>query len=191
VSARVASLQLLTRYVLGVLDSDLLAAPHLADAVVRHVVELIVLSMRPTCAEVTPGGQQSIRAARLTALKADIDRHLTSNTLNIATRVTRHGITPRYLHMPFEGEGQTYSQFVLVRTGAETRCGRRDSHTPVTPSAISRRMPIWPLCRAVSSIKWTRIHRNVTRSPVLIDRSDMVSNSSVATRSRYRTHWAS
>jgi hypothetical protein len=29
---------------------------------------------------------------------------------------------------------------------------------PVSPSTDSRRRSAWPLCRAYSSIRWTRIH---------------------------------
>lgn len=39
--------------------------------------------------------------------------NLASAELSVAIVASRHGITPRYLHMLFEGEGSTFSQFVL------------------------------------------------------------------------------
>src|SRR5699024_3343650 len=43
----------------------------------------------------------------------------------------------------------------------ETQC--RSFYSPTTPSASSRRTSRWPLCRAVSSIMWTRTQRRVVR----------------------------
>ena len=54
-----------------------------------------------------------MRTARLTAIKADIGRHLTDGSLSVAALAARHGITPRYLHKLFEDDAMTYSQYVL------------------------------------------------------------------------------
>jgi AraC-like DNA-binding protein len=60
-----------------------------------------------------PARDPGVRAARLTAIKADIGRHLTDSSLGVAALAARHGITPRYLHKLFEDEAMTYSQYVL------------------------------------------------------------------------------
>jgi AraC-like DNA-binding protein len=56
-----------------------------------------------------------VRAARLAAVKADIEKHLTDASLTVATIAARHGISARYLHKLFEDEEMTYSQFLLDR----------------------------------------------------------------------------
>jgi len=81
---------------------------------------------------------------------------------------------------------------------ATTRCltglqaaVRLSSYLPRAPSASSRRMSRWPLCRAVSSVRWNKIQRSVTgsarqpRAPW-----DGASRSRDATRSRCRSQTA-
>ena len=46
-------------------------------------------------------------------LKADVAANLGSRDLSVITVAKRQGITPRYLHMLFEAEGTSFSQFVL------------------------------------------------------------------------------
>jgi AraC-like DNA-binding protein len=54
-----------------------------------------------------------VRAARLRAIKTDIVAHLGRGDLSADALAARHGITPRYLRMPFENEGTSFSEFVL------------------------------------------------------------------------------
>jgi AraC-like DNA-binding protein len=114
VPARTAALQLLTGYLRGALSSTALSPGPLADTVVSHITELIELSLDPAWAA-TPGGVPGVRAARLAAIKADIERHLTDGPLTVAALAARHGISARYLHKLFEDEEMTYSTFVLNR----------------------------------------------------------------------------
>ena len=51
----------------------------------------------------------------MTAIKADIDRHLLDGPLSLPGLAARHGISTRYLHRLFEGEGTTCARFVLDR----------------------------------------------------------------------------
>ena len=76
--------------------------------------------------------------------------------------------------------GQTAARSHRDRAGDQAA-----NQLPVTPSAISRRMSRCPLCRAVSSTRWFRIHRSVSGS-VRHDREprDSVSRSSPAASSR-------
>jgi AraC-like DNA-binding protein len=50
----------------------------------------------------------------LKAVKADIAANLTSHDLSVAAVARRQRVTPRYIHMLFDGEGTTFSQFVLA-----------------------------------------------------------------------------
>ena len=54
-----------------------------------------------------------MRAARLQAIKSDIAANLEDDALALPAVAARHGVTPRYVHRLFEGEGVTYTQFVL------------------------------------------------------------------------------
>jgi AraC-like DNA-binding protein len=56
---------------------------------------------------------RGIRAARLRAVKADILSHLGSSNLTVQAVALRQRVTPRYVHMLFEAEGVTFSEFVL------------------------------------------------------------------------------
>ncbi len=115
VPAETPTLQLLTSYLQGALCCSALSSAPLADAVVSHVADLITLSLDPVCSATPPAGVPSVRAARLAAVKADIQTHLTDGSLTAATLAARHRISARYLHKLFEDEEMTYSQFVLDR----------------------------------------------------------------------------
>jgi len=115
VPAGTAALQLLTSYLQGALTGSALSSAALADAVASHVAELITLSLDPIYAATPPASIRSVRAARLTAVKADIEMHLTDGSLTVAAVATRHRISARYLHKLFEDEEMTYSQFLLDR----------------------------------------------------------------------------
>jgi AraC-like DNA-binding protein len=112
VPGRTEAIGLLTRYLRSLVGSPAPSSPQLADAVVTHLTELIALSLGsgPLLAH-----DQSVRAARMQAIKADIERHLTDSRLSAGAVAARHGITTRYLHKLFEQERQTYSRFVLDR----------------------------------------------------------------------------
>jgi AraC-like DNA-binding protein len=113
VPAGTAALQLLTRYLGSVLAGPPPPAGQLTDAVVAHLTELIELSLLAPGSGALPARNPGVRAARLAAIKADIGRHLTDSSLSVAALAARHGITPRYLHMLFEDDAMTYSQYVL------------------------------------------------------------------------------
>jgi len=115
VPAGTAALQLLASYLHGALSGSALSSALLADAVVSHVAELITLSLDPVYSAAPPASVRSVRAARLAAVKADVERHLADGSLTVATLAARHGISARYLHKLFEDEEMTYSRFVLDR----------------------------------------------------------------------------
>jgi len=56
---------------------------------------------------------RGMRAARLSAIKADIAGHLAGRELTVAAVAGRQGVTPRYVQRLFGQEGTTFSQFVL------------------------------------------------------------------------------
>ncbi|WP_146126974.1 helix-turn-helix transcriptional regulator [Labrys okinawensis] len=62
-----------------------------------------------------PHTVQDRAATRLNAIKSDIEAHLDDQGLNASQIALRHGISTRYLQKLFEGEGETFSEFVLQR----------------------------------------------------------------------------
>jgi AraC-like DNA-binding protein len=111
--ASTPALRLLTSYLRGLLREPAPTA-ELADAVVDHITALTALALGadPVTTQAT---RPAVRAARLAAITADIDRHLTDPALSPTTVAERHGISRRHLHRLFELEGRTYSQHVLDR----------------------------------------------------------------------------
>jgi AraC-like DNA-binding protein len=82
----------------------------LAEAHVRDILAMAIGATRDA-AEVAKG--RGLRAARLRAIEADIERNLASGNVRPAVLAVRHGVTPRYLHKLFEAEGTTLSRYVL------------------------------------------------------------------------------
>jgi AraC-like DNA-binding protein len=107
------ALELLARYLRSLLGAPVPSSPLLADAVVAHITELIALSLRDERA--VPPAAPGVRAARMAAIRADIDQHLTDPALGVAAIARRQGISARYVHRLFADEAQTYSAFVLDR----------------------------------------------------------------------------
>jgi len=138
VPAGTAALHLLTSYLHGALSGSALSSAPLADTVVSHLAELITLSLDPVYAAAPPASIRSVRAARLAAVKADIESHLTDGSLTVAAVAARHHISARYLHKIFEDEEMTYSRFVLdLRLALAYRTLRQPRSATRTISSIA------------------------------------------------------
>ena len=107
------ALRLLVSYAGVVEDTNALAMPELRGLLVAHFHDLVSMSIGATrdAAEIARG--RGVRAARLRAIKAYILENLSRGDLSIDAVATRHGISARYVRMLFDGEGATYSDFVL------------------------------------------------------------------------------
>src|SRR5262245_13375460 len=86
-------------------DADPLIASHL-----HNLIALSLGAARDVAAEAREGG---MRAARLQAIKDDITARLTEVSLSVSSLAARHGVSSRYVHRLFEGEGVSYTQFIL------------------------------------------------------------------------------
>jgi AraC-like DNA-binding protein len=86
------------------------------------------------------GQGRGTRAARLCAIKSDILEHLGDSDLKATTVALRQRVTPRYVHMLFEGEGTTFSAFVLERRLDRVRrmlAGRQWANSSITAIAFA------------------------------------------------------
>ncbi len=107
------ALWLLKKY-LGVLrEEPATMTPEVRHAAATHIHDLIALALGATRDGAEIAKNRGVRAARLKALKADILENLGSQDLSVGAVALRQRITPRYVHLLFEGEGVTFSEFVL------------------------------------------------------------------------------
>lgn len=106
------ALRLLQDYV-AVLDQHQMRSPELRRLAVTHVHDLMALALGASrdAAEIASG--RGLRAARLHAIKTDIRASLGEQDLNLGAVAARHGVSLRYVQALFEGDGSTFSQFVV------------------------------------------------------------------------------
>ena len=91
-----------------------LSDPHVIERSVTYVYDLMALALGATSEAAAVAYGRGMRAARLNAVKADIAANVTSRDLSVGSVALRQRVTPRYIHMLFEGEGATFSQCVLA-----------------------------------------------------------------------------
>ena len=91
-----------------------LSDPQVIERSVTYVYDLMALALGATPEAAAIANGRGMRAARLNAVKADIAANLTAHDLSVAAVALRQRVTPRYIHMLFDGEGTTFSQFVLA-----------------------------------------------------------------------------
>jgi AraC-like DNA-binding protein len=112
---------MLLRYVDVLLDSAGLERPETLNLAVAHVHEIVSLVLLAASGGTDTDRSRRPGAARLRAIKADIVENACSRDLTIVALAARHGVTPRYVRKLFEGEGATFSEFVLQQRLARAR----------------------------------------------------------------------
>jgi AraC-like DNA-binding protein len=107
------ALRLLSAYVTEIARHGLLAVPDLHETVVRHVYELVALTLNAAVDGQTVEAAGGVRAARLQAVQRDVLARLEDPKLTVSSIAVRHRVTPRYIHKLFERSGSTFSEFVI------------------------------------------------------------------------------
>ena len=107
------ALRLLKGYANSLNDEAALATPDLRRAVAMHMHDLAALAIGANGDAIELAGRRGLRAARLAAVKADILSQLGSPHLSAGVVAARQRVTPRYVRMLFEGEGSSFTEFVL------------------------------------------------------------------------------
>jgi AraC-like DNA-binding protein len=102
-------LEHLIRNLRSLRDVSEIHSPEVRHLVVAHVYDLIGMALGANRVDV-----YGLRAARLNAVKADILENLCSRDLTVRAVASRQHVSPRYIHMLFATEGQTFSEFVLA-----------------------------------------------------------------------------
>ena len=107
------AISLLVAYMDSLKDRLTKMPPELRNLAVSHIHDLIAMSFRPSIAgsAALSGG---VRAARLQAIKTDIIKNIGNHRdLTLANVAKRQRVTPRYIHMIFELQGISFSEYVL------------------------------------------------------------------------------
>jgi AraC-like DNA-binding protein len=109
------ALRLLVAY-LGLLEeNDALAAPDVERQVASHIHDLMALAIGATREAAEFAKSRGARAARLRAIKEDIANALDQPGLSVATIAAQHRLKPRWVQRLFEGEGTTFTEYVLAQ----------------------------------------------------------------------------
>jgi AraC-like DNA-binding protein len=113
IPAGTPALRLLTGYLRLAEDRQAIACSDAQHLFVQHVYDLMAAASGATrdAAEVAEG--RGLRAARLHAIKQDIGKNLDQLDLSVATIADRHRCTSRFVQRLFEGEGTTFTEYVL------------------------------------------------------------------------------
>jgi AraC-like DNA-binding protein len=111
----VPALRLMRSYLTLAWDTQALAGPDLKRSLVTHVYDLVALMMGATCDAAAVAQQRGMQAARLHAIKQDIDRQLETQNLSVAALAQHHRCTARSIQRMFEAEGTTFTEYVLAQ----------------------------------------------------------------------------
>jgi AraC-like DNA-binding protein len=111
--AGIEAVRLLAAY-LDMLDSrESISTVEAQRVVVNHIHDLAALAIGASREGGELAAAGGVRAARLAAIKKDALYNLANPNLSIAMVAGRQGVTPRYVHMLFEADGITFSEFVI------------------------------------------------------------------------------
>lgn len=113
VPAGTEAIKLLVTYARAIAKEQTPQTPELQRLVVTHFQDLIALAVGATRDAQAIAKARGVRAARLREIMADISANLTDCGLSVAAVAQRQRVTTRYIHKLFEGEGLTFSTFVL------------------------------------------------------------------------------
>jgi AraC-like DNA-binding protein len=109
------NLRMLAGYVGFLEQVDSLAVPELQLSAVKHIHDLLALTLgasRDGAAIARLGGG---RAARLREIKTDIEQTIGREEISVGVLAARHRLPVRYVQRLFEAEGVTFTEFVLGR----------------------------------------------------------------------------
>jgi len=105
----------LLNYAGALIDDPAVASPQVRQLVVAQLCDLIAVTLGATTDAAAVAEGRGLRAARLRAVKNDIEAHLTDSELAPAAVARRQNISDSYIRKLFESEGTSFSEFVLTR----------------------------------------------------------------------------
>jgi AraC-like DNA-binding protein len=109
------ALNLLAHYAGALIDDPAIAVPEVRRLAVTHLCDLVAVTLGATRDAAAVAEGRGLRAARLRAIKSDIEGHLIDADLSPVAVARRQRISDSYIRKLFEGEGTSFSEFVLAR----------------------------------------------------------------------------
>jgi AraC-like DNA-binding protein len=108
-------LRLLQGYADAIFDDPALALPDIRLLVVTQLCDLVAVTLGARRDAIAVAEGRGVRAARLCAIKADIEAHLTHASLSQGAVAKRQQLSDSYIRKLFGGEGTSFSEYVLTR----------------------------------------------------------------------------
>jgi AraC-like DNA-binding protein len=106
------ALRLLAGYVYLLRREPSFSDRKLIAHVITHIHDLMALALGATRDGTELALGRGVRAARLKAIQAYICENLATQGLSVQSVAAQYGLSLRYIHMLFEGDGTTFSTFV-------------------------------------------------------------------------------
>lgn len=106
------ALRLLADYAGWLLNSGGPIDQQLLNLSIRHVQDLLALTIGPTSDFAETARTRGLRAARLKLAKSYIVAHSHRRDISISTLAASLNVTPRYVQRLFEADGTTFSDFL-------------------------------------------------------------------------------
>jgi AraC-like DNA-binding protein len=113
IPGNVVGLKLLVDYAEALVKENAFAKPALRQLGVSHLHDLLALVLDPTEETSVVAEQRGARAARLRQAKLFIVNNYGRQDLSVAAVARQLGVTTRYLQRIFEGDGKTFSSFLV------------------------------------------------------------------------------
>jgi AraC-like DNA-binding protein len=96
-------------------DDPALSAPDVRQLLVTQLCDLVAVTIGATRDAAAVAEGRGIRAARLRAIKTDIEANLALGDVSAASVARRQNVSDSYIRKLFEGEQTSLSEFVLGR----------------------------------------------------------------------------
>jgi AraC-like DNA-binding protein len=109
------ALRLLRSYLTLAWNDQAQAGPEMQRSLVTHVYDLLALMMGAGHDAAAIAAARGVAAARLHAIKQDINSNLADPGLSVAALAVRNRCTARSVQRLFEQEGTTFTEYVLAR----------------------------------------------------------------------------
>jgi AraC-like DNA-binding protein len=106
------ALRLLEDYAGWIMNNGASIEQQLLNLSVRHVQDLLALTIGPTTDFAETARTRGLRAARLKLAKSYIVAHSQRRDISVGTVASSLGVTPRYVQRLFEADGTTFSEFL-------------------------------------------------------------------------------
>jgi AraC-like DNA-binding protein len=108
-------LSLLKAYVDSVFGDPALAIAEVRRLVAAHLCDLVAVTLGATRDAAALAEGRGVRAARLRAIKSDIETHLAQGNLSPGAVAKRQQISDSYIRKLFGSEGTSFSGYVMTR----------------------------------------------------------------------------